>query len=301
VPEEMWSQAPASAVVAPQAQGVNENIKNLTARQKQNIDRIVKQYQNANHPTTWAQAAMMLKSGYGLTDEEVKIFLGDEPAPLAMSFSSDDDIISVFDSFGDSKNDYEILKSKKVCFESEFDCEADEEVYIKEAFLTYDITASENKILELIKKDERITPEVIAETIKETPGYVKSKIESLTKRGYLESTIEKIGTDEIIKRIVPKALDIIKPPVKTKVNPTQIYIKYSYEGPQDSRNRPFCAKLMQLNRLYSRFEIEKISERLGYSVFDRRGGFWNRNGVVLPHCRHEWKSNIIIKKGGSDV
>jgi hypothetical protein len=36
---------------------------------------------------------------------------------------------------------------------------------------------------------------------------------------------------------------------------------------------------------------------LGYSVFDRRGGFWmHKNGTITPYCRHNWKSNIVIKK-----
>ncbi len=72
---------------------------------------------------------------------------------------------------------------------------------------------------------------------------------------------------------------------------------YSYEGPQDSRNRPFCARMMQLNRLYTRAEIETISRRLGYSVFDRRGGWWTMpDGVHSPSCRHDWRSNVVIKK-----
>jgi len=37
--------------------------------------------------------------------------------------------------------------------------------------------------------------------------------------------------------------------------------------------------------------------QLGYSLWDRRGGFWNEgNGVISASCRHIWKSNIVIKK-----
>jgi hypothetical protein len=130
--------------------------------------------------------------------------------------------------------------------------------------------------------------------------FVESKLKSLVKKGYLEESESIIGTDTVVKRTMPEGVDLTKPPVRG-TPPTQIYVKYSYDGPVDNRNRPFCAKLMALNRLYSRAEIEKISERLGYSVFDRRGGFWNKNGKILPHCRHSWKSNVIIKKGGPDV
>lgn len=165
-----------------------------------------------------------------------------------------------------------------------------------------DITPTENSIIELIRKDKRITPDVIARTIDQTVSYVESKIESLTQKGYLESTTETIGTDKITERTVPADLDSPTPPPSDKIPPSQVFIKYSYEGPQDAKNRPFCAKMMSLNRLYSRAEIETISQRLGYSVFDRRGGFWTRKGTndTTPYCRHKWKSNIVVKKGGTN-
>jgi hypothetical protein len=55
---------------------------------------------------------------------------------------------------------------------------------------------------------------------------------------------------------------------------------------------------MSLDKLYSRSEIEQISARLGYSVFDRRGGWWTEpSGEHSPSCRHIWQSQIVVKKG----
>jgi hypothetical protein len=316
IPKEMWGLenigsdnkptptipvAPSKVVGAPgqpaDTSMANENIRNLTAKQHQQVMRIIRQYSKGQ--LTELAAKALLRTGYGLNESDINDLLGIQP--LAMS-SDTDYIIDMFDSCGDNKEDFEILKSKKVSFISELEAEGDEEIYIQEAFKTYDVTATEDRIIELIKKDERITPEVIATTIGQTVAYVKAKIKSLTKRGYLEESTQQIGTDEIVLRNIPKNLDITAPPPTGKAPPTAIYIKYSYEGPQDSRNRPFCAKMMELNRLYSRSDIEKISERLGYSVFDRRGGFWmHHNGEITPYCRHHWKSNIVIKKGGKNV
>jgi hypothetical protein len=77
----------------------------------------------------------------------------------------------------------------------------------------------------------------------------------------------------------------------------KITIMYSYEWkeeiPVDQRDteehpsRPFCKKMMELRRLYTRVDIETLSQRLGYSVFDRCGG---------DDCRHFWKSNIVVRK-----
>jgi hypothetical protein len=301
IPEDMWNGETIAGAVPQQGgvmgSAVNDNIKNLSGRQHQGIMRIVRQYEGGKLARPAAIA--MLKKGYGLDDDDVIAFLGEEPQPLAAaSFEEqEDEIISFFDAHGDSKNDFEIVKSKKIWFAS--DADEDETIYIKEAFKTYDVTTTEAKIISLIKKDPLITEDVIAKAIGETEAFVKSKIISLTKRGYIESTIEKVGIDEILKRTITP--DITVPP-PTKTGSVQIFIKYSYEGPQDSRNRPFCAKMMALNRLYTRADIEKFSERFGYSVFDRRGGFWrHKDGTTTPYCRHTWKSNIVVKKGGENV
>ena len=83
-------------------------------------------------------------------------------------------------------------------------------------------------------------------------------------------------------------------------------VRYSYEWlpevPSNERDtaqhpsRDFCRQLMRLDRLYSRADIEQISARVGYSVFDRRGGWWNDNGNTKPHCRHRWFSQIVKRK-----
>lgn len=271
----------------------NENIKNLTAKQHQQLLRIIRQYGKGQ--LTEAAAKTLLRTGLGLSDEDINSVLG-----IQTQMSADnkvDDIIAVFDSYGDCKDDFEILRSKKVVFTSELEMEADEENFIKEAFKNYDVTLTEEKILELIRKDKRITPEVIASAIGQSPAYVQSKIDNLTKRGYIESTSSTIGTDEIIERSVKE--DIKMPPPPTgKVDPAKIFVKYSYEvkkgvGPAIiPTSRPFCIKMIGLNRLYSRADIEQISARLGYSVFDRKGGWWGDN----PECRHRWESHILVQK-----
>jgi hypothetical protein len=88
----------------------------------------------------------------------------------------------------------------------------------------------------------------------------------------------------------------------TKPQTTEILVRYSYDwiaGFNDSditNSRPFCKALLGANKLYSRSDIESMSARLGYSVWDRRGGWWNDNGVASESCRHEWKTNVVTRK-----
>jgi hypothetical protein len=228
------------------------------------------------------------------------------PVTQMSKFTDADKAIGLFSAVGEMKNDYLIVKTKKVMFSSMDEC-ADDEIDFwekerqRQSFLDSTISNTEASILDLIKKDKRITPDVIASVIDSTPEWVATKIASLEKRGYISSDTQMIGTDAQTSRTVLMPIDDIRNDRGTP-DTTQIFIKYSYEGPQDSRNRDFCAKMLELDRLYSRFEIERISQELGYSVFDRRGGFWtHKDGVTTPYCRHKWVSNIVVKKGAQAV
>jgi len=85
-------------------------------------------------------------------------------------------------------------------------------------------------------------------------------------------------------------------------------VLYSYEErknvpPAESGSRPLCDKLYNAegpgkSLLFTREEIQNISNQLGYSVFQLCGG-WYRNpntGRTTPYCRHEWVRNVVIEK-----
>lgn len=207
---------------------------------------------------------------------------------------SQDQVVKFFDSCGELKNDFHIITSKR---KQKFDkhTAADYEAnFFQGLFAGVAITNAEASIVDLIKKDSKVTPDVIAKTIGSTPEYVTSKIASLTKRGVISSVEVNIGDDTEVQRSV---VEKVKSPEPAET--TQIFIKYSYEVKPGvgaeiiETTRPFCRKLLGLDRLYSRAEIETISERLGYSVWDRRGGWWGDN----PACRHQWVSHVVVKKG----
>lgn len=55
----------------------------------------------------------------------------------------------------------------------------------------------------------------------------------------------------------------------------------------DHPSRLFCKKMIELNRYYTRVDIQNLSQELGYDVMRRVGG---------DGCRHEWVSEIVLKK-----
>lgn len=210
---------------------------------------------------------------------------------------SDDDVIAMFAEFGESKEHYAIFKSREVFGSSA--TKAEEEMNLE--FAEQALTALEANVLDLIQKDKRVTAEVISGTLKTDVNIIKRVLEGLSDRGIVR--IKEVGGT--IERSLPRPLSELNAP---KPQTTTFMVRYSYEWrtdiPVNQRNsadhpsRQFCARLMQLDRLYSRAEIETISARLGYSVFDRRGGWWTRpNGDHSPSCRHRWLASTVIKKG----
>lgn len=270
----------------------NPLLRNITGRQWQGINRLVREVTNGK--TTDAVARMMLASSYGLTNEQIDVLLGTTSPGDEMKMSADesaDDIaISTFAEFGADKEGYVILKSKKVNFADESEAEEKEFSFLK--FVKEQLTELQASVLDLVQKDKRITPEVLAETLGEEVKTIKSVLKTLETSGKIVSTENSLGE---IERELPKPVSEIS---KDKPVTTRYRVVYSYEGPQDDRNRPFCARLMTLNRMYTRSEIESISQRLGYSVWDRRGGFYHNptTDKTTPYCRHTWMSHVVISK-----
>jgi len=214
-------------------QAVNENVKNLTAKQHQQLARIIRQY--GKEQLTRQQATILLKTGLGFTDEEVNGLLGDEPTKQQFSKDDDNELFSYFEIHGESRSEFDVVRSKEATFDSD-----DEAFELAQAF----------------------------------------KEETQTSGGQAK----------------------VPPPVKTKNIFPQFMVRYSYEvRPNEGAellptSRPFCVRMVGLDRFYSRQDIQKISGILGYNVFERVGGYWNDNGVIKKHCRHFWKANIVIKR-----
>jgi len=262
-----------------QSTPVNENLKNLTGRQWQSLTRIIRKFEKGE--ISQEQAKLLLKSSLGLNDEEVNTMLSiDNNVQEFSSQEKDELLLAEFAKCGVSKSDYMILKQSRFVFAKEQDFN--------------EVNQLEANVLDLLRKDKRITPEVIAETLDLEVDSVKEILKRLQSEGRIAVKPTKVGQDEVIERTLTEPL---KQQTDKKPETLNFKILYSYEGPEDNRNRDFCARLLEMNKLWSRSEIESMSMRLGYSVWDRRGGWWTKpNGDRSISCRHDWKSNIVMRK-----
>ena len=201
---------------------------------------------------------------------------------------SEDDLTKIFSEFGDMREDYLVLKSK----------ERFNEVSDFETFAS--LQQDKNNVLSIINKDKLVTSDVIAKALKISVEQVDNIIEDLINEGSLTKSTK---NGSIIHELTAPLKELVDP--NKKVNTFEI--RYSYEWkkivPTSQRDttkhpsRPFCVALMTADKFYTRQDIEKMSARLGYSVWDRRGGWWTMpNGEHSPSCRHTWVSNIVMKK-----
>lgn len=266
----------------------NETLTNLSGRQHQNVMRIVRQF--ANGKINKAQATLMLKNGFGFTDDDVNTFLGIDDDPLTEeNFASlqDDLLVGEFAKCGDNVEDFEVIETHDA---KNFESFADDEVNTLKA-----------NVLDLISKDKRVTPEVMAKVLNKSVDQIDDALEALKSEGYLVQTGMEVSI--LAPAYVPVVRKLTEPlskiPGSKKKTTTEVLLRYTYSGPQDDKNRPFCARMLELakTKLWSRSDIENISERLGYSVWDRRGGWFTEpNGNHRPYCRHKWQVKIVTRK-----
>jgi len=262
---------------------LNSSLVNITGRQQQQLMRIVRLFSQGK--LTKQQAAIQLQA-FGFTDDQINQYLGldDDPTTDDLKFSSeaeDEMLLQEFAACGCDSSDYEVVHSEP----------AREAMYFAEQV---DLTQLQANVMDLISKDKRITPDVLADVLGVELRSVNAVLKAIEKAGLISVSTQQEGADTIIVRELVQPLSKI---TDQKPSVTQVLVRYSYEGPQDDRNRPFCARLLELNKIYSRVDIENISKRLGYSVWDRRGGWFTLpNGEHRPFCRHTWKANIVIRK-----
>lgn len=101
----------------------------------------------------------------------------------------------------------------------------------------------------------------------------------LEQEGWVISKVETVGKHEFTNIIS-------NPNSNSDEDTTRRRIRYKYVGPEDEKNRPFCADMMSARRVFRREDIDEMSMQsvnpvgpIGYDIFRWRGSF---------NCRHKW-------------
>lgn len=201
----------------------------------------------------------------------------------------EDEVFNAFIGFGEDSDLFEVLESKEMTPE-------DWQKFAKKP------TELQSNILAILSKDSLATDAAIAEALKMSERKIASEIEAMEKDELIDSSEKNQEGVKIRKiKVTPDGRDIAKDSELWEKE-----IRYSYEWrteiPTSQRDtkkhpsRPFCHKLMGMNKYFTRTEIDSISSKVGLNVWEFRGGWWNDDGYNSPSCRHIWKSVLVKRK-----
>lgn len=227
--------------------------------------------------------------------------IGEAPAPttvetIQLSCShteKDDEILSYFEGKGVSKSKFKIIQNDRLVFNSM------DEFVKQDLFAEYLLNEVQKKIITQIQRNENVTVPQIAKAVGIDEASVISRINTLIDDQVL---VEKISREGLITRSVTRTGEAA---IKRLQPVTSFKVLYSYEERPNvpaaaSGSRPLCDRLYKDGNslLFTREEIQNISNQLGYSVFQLCGGWYTNpnTGVRTPFCRHEWRRNVVVEK-----
>lgn len=123
----------------------------------------------------------------------------------------------------------------------------------------------------------------------------------------------KIDVEKVLKRLIENNViqGTYAPNGNVKIEDIQepdnsgfdVITMWRYSGPKDDKNRSFCAKMLSLNKLYTREEIDQLNNDMtefNTDVWKYRGGWYtvpNTDGLKhVPQCRHSWNQVLVKRK-----
>jgi hypothetical protein len=191
---------------------------------------------------------------------------------------------SVAMEFGVSADNYQVLRSKPVRFE------ADNSLLAEFMEVEPENKELDKKILAEIKRTKKVDADQISRRLDVPLEKVSERIEYLISKG-------RVTIQDRVARIADT------PDTDAE---EAFEIRYRYDLRPDASGakvidttRDFCRTLIKLNKLYTRQDIDQMTAIMGFSVWERRGGWYTLPGtdVSRPSCRHIWQQQIVVRKG----
>jgi hypothetical protein len=213
------------------------------------------------------------------------------PTPIVQSCHNNqfkDDEIKVFEQFGESNDKFIVLHSEPIEWDtpSEQVFSRSKQLFDKVGEISATLTGADKDVLKLLSDGE--SSESIAKALNTSVEDIAKRIETLRELEILT----KGGEVNTLGKSVIENLDI---PI------SRFEVRYTYRTRPNvpdpiTQSRAFCVKLIELNRSYSRQDIDNISVRVDRDVWRYRGGWYTNHETkaTTPYCRHEWIQQLVI-------
>ena len=202
--------------------------------------------------------------------------------PTQFSKEQTDKIAEMFASSGSERDSFVILDSRSYTSFEDNESEYKNQ-FMKERFELV-LTDDDRNILQMIRNGESY--DAVSKAIGKGGNFLSNRLFKLAENGYLNDW------------------EVTEKGVKASVVLSELEVMYSYEKRPDApdliggKSRPFCERLMQLDRLYTREEINAISSAVERDVWSYRGGWYHNPETEknTPSCRHQWNQVITVKR-----
>jgi hypothetical protein len=213
-----------------------------------------------------------------------------QPVQQSKQFS-EEDISHLFEKIGESKSNFEIVKTKDINFDSDG------------TPMEFAVGISElgGFILASIFNNPLITALGLSELFKVSLDIIGVELGILTSENLLDIDGDTLnltakGERTAEEEEVPDAIIMYSYELRTPVIPLKA----------GGKSRDFCSRMMAMDKVYSREEIDLLRNNMkndGFSdstdVWLSRGGWYkepNNQKAAVPFCRHIWKQQIVRRK-----
>jgi hypothetical protein len=213
------------------------------------------------------------------------------PTPIVQSCHNNqfsDDEIKVFEQFGESNDKFIVLHSEPIAWDtpSEQVFSRSQQLFDKVGEISATLTGADKDVLKLLSDGE--SSEAIAKAL-------NTSIEDVAKRIATLRELEILTKGGEVNTLGKSVIDNLDIPI------SRFEVRYTYRTRPNvpdpiTQSRAFCVKLIELNRSYSRQDIDNISVRVDRDVWKYRGGWYTNpdTQVTTPFCRHEWIQQLVI-------
>ena len=236
--------------------------------------------------------SIVLASFPTIDEIQARKIVGLDSAPQQMSsckFDHQDNDIEYFTKYGESAGDYDVIATFPIAWDTP---SADvfskqDQLFATIGEISVELNDFDKNVLKLIGDGE------------DSNGIAKAldtNIEDIAK------SMAKLMKWEVITK--GEVTDLGKSLVREVDIPIERFeVRYGYRTrldvpPAKSGSRQFCERLMGLNRLYTKDDINSISSRVDRDVWRYRGGWYTNpdTQASTPWCRHEWIQQLVVKR-----
>jgi hypothetical protein len=265
-----------------------------TAFNRQDINALMDVVCKMNDGKISSESALtIIMTIYPHIDEaQARRIVGMNSAPQQLSsckFEHQDDEIGHFAQYGNPAHEYDVIATFPIAWDTP---SADvfskqDQLFATIGEISAELNDFDKNVLKLIGDGE------------DSNGIAKAlntNIEEIAK------SMAKLMRWEVITK--GEVTDLGKSLVREVDIPIERFeVRYGYRKrldvpPAKSGSRQFCERLIGLNRLYTKDEINTISGRVDRDVWRYRGGWYTNpdTKVTTPWCRHEWIQQLVVKR-----